>query len=79
MRESVYACACMHVPLRLVRFRVRVCVCVCVCTQVAVARDGTFYVADGYCNTRVAKFNADGTYIGECRHEPTRTEAYTHN
>jgi hypothetical protein len=32
--------------------------------QVAVARDGTIYVADGYCNARVVKFWPNGTYQG---------------
>ncbi len=39
--------------------------------QVAVARDGTVYVADGYCNRRVVKFNGNGTYLGaECGTAP---------
>lgn len=32
-------------------------------TDVAVAPDGTFYVSDGYLNTRVLKFAADGTLL----------------
>ena len=28
-------------------------------------RDGTFFVADGYCNSRVVKFSKDGKYLGE--------------
>lgn len=32
--------------------------------QVAVALDGTIYVADGYCNNRVVKFSAKGQYLG---------------
>lgn len=32
-------------------------------TDVAVARDGSFYVTDGYGNNRVAKFAADGTFL----------------
>ena len=31
-------------------------------TDVAVLRDGSFYVSDGYRNTRVVKFTADGRY-----------------
>ncbi len=31
-------------------------------TDVAVLRDGSFYVSDGYQNTRVVKFSADGKY-----------------
>ena len=32
-------------------------------TAVAVARDGSFYVSDGYKNTRVVKFGADGKFL----------------
>ena len=32
-------------------------------TDVAIADDGSFYVSDGYGNSRVVKFSADGTYI----------------
>jgi peptidylamidoglycolate lyase len=32
-------------------------------TKVAVAPDGTFYVSDGYRNSRVAKFAADGRFV----------------
>src|SRR5688572_1938150 len=32
-------------------------------TDVAVAPDGSFYVSDGYRNSRVIKFSADGDYI----------------
>ena len=32
-------------------------------TDVAVAKDGSFYVSDGYGNSRVIKFSADGTYL----------------
>jgi len=32
-------------------------------TKVAVAPDGSFYVSDGYGNTRVVKFSADGTFL----------------
>ena len=32
-------------------------------TAVAVARDGSFYVSDGYRNTRVMKFAADGRFL----------------
>jgi DNA-binding beta-propeller fold protein YncE len=34
-------------------------------TDVAVAPDGTFYVSDGYGNSRVVKFAADGRYLQE--------------
>jgi peptidylamidoglycolate lyase len=32
-------------------------------TDVAVLPDGSFYVSDGYLNTRVAKFSADGRFL----------------
>lgn len=32
-------------------------------TDVAVAADGTFYVSDGYLNTRVVKFSSEGEFI----------------
>lgn len=32
-------------------------------TDVAVASDGTFYVSDGYGNSRVIKFSAEGSYL----------------
>lgn len=32
-------------------------------TDVAVSKDGTFYVSDGYGNSRVAKFSAEGKYL----------------
>jgi peptidylamidoglycolate lyase len=34
-------------------------------TDVAVAGDGSFYVSDGYNNSRVVKFSADGRYLFE--------------
>jgi peptidylamidoglycolate lyase len=34
-------------------------------TDIAVARDGAFYVADGYGNARVVKFSAEGEYLFE--------------
>src|ERR1700761_104511 len=34
-------------------------------TDIAVAPDGTFYVSDGYRNSRVVKFSAGGKYIME--------------
>lgn len=34
-------------------------------TDVAVLRDGSFYVSDGYRNTRVVKFAADGKFVFE--------------
>ena len=37
----------------------------CMPTDVAVAQDGTFWVSDGYCNDRVARFDADGAFADE--------------
>ena len=37
----------------------------CMPTDVAVAQDGTFWVSDGYCNDRVARFDADGAFVDE--------------
>ncbi len=34
-------------------------------TGVAVANDGTFYVSDGYGNSRIMRFAADGKYLSE--------------
>lgn len=34
-------------------------------TDIAFARNGDFYVSDGYGNSRVAKFSADGTFLLE--------------
>lgn len=35
--------------------------------QVAVAGDGTIYVADGYCNSRVVRYSATGVFEAEYR------------
>ncbi|KAK9814322.1 hypothetical protein WJX72_004044 [[Myrmecia] bisecta] len=37
----------------------------CKPTQVAVANDGTIYIADGYCNARVVQYAPDGAFQGE--------------
>ena len=37
----------------------------CQPADVAVLRNGDFYVADGYCNSRIVKFNKNGEYITE--------------
>ncbi|HVG85609.1 MAG TPA: peptidyl-alpha-hydroxyglycine alpha-amidating lyase family protein [Vicinamibacterales bacterium] len=45
-------------------------------TDVAWLPDGTFFVSDGYVNTRVVKFNKDGKFImtwGQKGNEPTET------
>jgi len=34
-------------------------------TDIAVSEDGSFYVSDGYGNSRVVKFSKDGTYLYE--------------
>jgi len=34
-------------------------------TDIAVAKDGSFYVSDGYGNSRIMKFSADGKYISQ--------------
>ena len=33
-------------------------------TQVALANNGSVYVADGYCNARVVEYGPDGTWRG---------------
>jgi len=38
-------------------------------TDVAVAPDGSFYVSDGYGNSRVARFSSDGKFIGDWGHK----------
>ena len=45
-------------------------------TDVAWLPDGTFFVSDGYVNTRVVKFNKDGKFVltwGQKGNEPTET------
>ena len=37
----------------------------CKPTAVAVATDGSFFIADGYCNSRIAAYSANGTFRGE--------------
>jgi len=36
----------------------------CKPTDVAVAKSGEIFVADGYCNSRIVKFSAEGKYLG---------------
>ena len=38
-------------------------------TAVAIAKDGSFYVSDGYGNSRIIKFTAQGKYLFEWEHE----------
>ncbi|CAD5211293.1 unnamed protein product [Bursaphelenchus xylophilus] len=40
----------------------------CKPTDVAVAKNGEFFVADGYCNSRVMKFDKEGNFIGSFGH-----------
>ncbi len=35
----------------------------CQPTAVAVTADGGFFVADGYCNNRILRFNSDGSFL----------------
>lgn len=42
-------------------------------TDVAVAQDGSFYVSDGYGNSRVIKFSPEGDYITSWGSYGTRT------
>lgn len=37
----------------------------CKPTDIAVGSNGDFYVADGYCNSRVMKFNKDGKFLAK--------------
>ncbi|KAL4457726.1 hypothetical protein ABPG75_012591 [Micractinium tetrahymenae] len=39
----------------------------CKPTQVFAARDGSVFVSDGYCNSRVAEFDANGTWVQDYR------------
>ena len=39
--------------------------CFCKPTDVAVAKSGTFFVADGYCNSRIMKFDKDGKFLAK--------------
>ena len=34
-------------------------------TDIAISRDGAFYVSDGYVNSRVARFDRDGRFVSE--------------
>uniref|UniRef100_A0A1I7VHF9 peptidylamidoglycolate lyase n=1 Tax=Loa loa TaxID=7209 RepID=A0A1I7VHF9_LOALO len=40
----------------------------CKPTDVAVARNGHFFVADGYCNSRIMKFDENGKFLAEFGH-----------
>jgi peptidylamidoglycolate lyase len=41
-------------------------------TDVAVASDGSFYVSDGYGNSRVAKFSSDGKFLFDWGHKGSK-------
>lgn len=41
-------------------------------TDVAVATDGSFFVSDGYSNSRIVKFAPDGTYLREWGNKGTK-------
>lgn len=43
----------------------------CKPTDVAVASNGDFFVADGYCNSRIMKFDKDGKLLAKFGHENT--------
>ena len=43
----------------------------CKPTDVAVAKSGDFYVADGYCNSRIMKFDKNGKFIAKFGEEGT--------
>lgn len=55
---------CFTVVVAVLRCAVRAYAVPVLC-QVDVGADGTVYVADGYCNSRIIKFAADGAYLGE--------------
>lgn len=40
----------------------------CKPTDVAVANNGHFFVADGYCNSRIMKFDENGKFLTEFGH-----------
>lgn len=37
----------------------------CKPTDVAVSQSGVFFVADGYCNSRIMKFDKDGKFLAK--------------
>lgn len=48
----------------------------CQPADVAVLKSGEFFVADGYCNSRIVKFSKDGTYLGEWSSEEVKMPAH---
>lgn len=45
-------------------------------TDVAVAKDGSFYVSDGYGNNRIIKFSSDGNYLFEWGRKGTKESEF---
>jgi peptidylamidoglycolate lyase len=50
--------------------------CFCKPTDVAVASSGVFFVADGYCNSRIMKFDKDGKFLAKFGEEGMITFYY---
>jgi DNA-binding beta-propeller fold protein YncE len=48
----------------------------CQPADVAVLRNGDFFVADGYCNSRIVKFNKKGEYITEWSSEDEKMPSH---
>ena len=48
----------------------------CQPADVAVLKSGEFFVADGYCNSRIVKFSKEGKYITEWSSEDERMPAH---
>ena len=48
----------------------------CQPSDVAVMRNGDFFVADGYCNSRIVKFNKNGEYLTEWSSEDEKMPSH---
>lgn len=48
----------------------------CQPTDIAVLRSGDFFVADGYCNSRIVKFSKDGQYLTEWSSEDEKMPSH---
>ncbi len=48
----------------------------CQPADVAVLRNGDFFVADGYCNSRIVKFNKNGEYLTEWSSEDEKMPSH---
>lgn len=46
----------------------------CKPTDVAVSKSGEIFVADGYCNSRIVKFSAEGKFLGSFGHSNSGSE-----